>query len=371
MVQQTFNFDVQQFCNYKVAIDSAMDNKITLKIVQDPQFDKYEINNKNKNHVFDYFNGKNDQITIICVSLKSIKLNIYREDIPIEQIYVAEHLRMGFGKVIKESTNLKEYSDPYKPAIFYGVWSKNDLNALVNNKSLKIMIWSGGDINYAQYRQAYVNKIILDNVNKIKTLTKIVHISKSSFISESLNKFDLIHMNIPYIAIDHDLYKPVPKGDSIYVYTSPAMEKYYGSDLYDKIVDKYKNINFIFACCEASTQYMTNTKYKTKYNIKYYNKNDLVNNIYPKCFLALRLTIHDGIANTVQELGLMGIKSVHNGNGPSCLNYKTFEDICEHIDNEIKTIGECDIDLANKVKSYLKLSPDFYNTKFYIKSVFY
>ncbi|XWV24943.1 multiple glycosyltransferase domain containing protein [Tupanvirus deep ocean] len=367
MIRETFDFKVLRFCNYKISVNSVIGNKITLRINQDPHFGNYIINNTSENYVFDYFNGNHDKITITCSSINNIKLNMHREDIPIKQIYIARHLRMGFGEVIKKSTDLQEYNDPYLPVIFYGVWSKEDLNVLIGNKSLKVIIWSGGDINYAPYREKHINDMVINNISEIKKLTKIVHISKSNFISKSLDSFGINHMNIPYITVDYNKFKPVPKGNSIYVYTSPVMTKYYGSDLYEKIVEKYKNINFIFACCEASHQYIMRTGYKSKYNIKYYKKDDLIDNIYPKCFLALRLTVHDGIANTVQELGLMGIKSVHNGNGPSCLNYNTFEDICRHIDNEIKTIGVCDTELANKVKAYLKLSPDFYNTKFYIK----
>lgn len=66
----------------------------------------------------------------------------------------------------------------------------------------------------------------------------------------------------------------------------------------------------------------------------------------------------------MQELGLMGIKSIHNGDSPSCLNYVTFDDICKHIDNEIKTIGSQDIELANSVRQYLTLDPKFFKTSF-------
>ncbi len=81
----------------------------------------------------------------------------------------------------------------------------------------------------------------------------------------------------------------------------------------------------------------------------------------------MRLTLHDGMAGSVQELGLMGIKSVHNGRGPSSLNYKTLEDICCHIDSERKTIGNFDKELANEVRKYLTLDANFYNTEFYQK----
>ena len=177
------------------------------------------------------------------------------------------------------------------------------------------------------------------------------------------------------MTIDINQFEPITKGKSIYVYTSPYMELYYGSNYYDQIVEKYKDINFVFACCKQAYDILLSKKngiskkYLSKYNIKYYEKDILINEIYPQCFVALRLTIHDGMAYTVQELGLMGIKSIHNGDSPSSLNYKNLDDICSHIDNELKTIGTCDSELANKVKKYLTLDKNFYNTCFYKNNI--
>ena len=73
----------------------------------------------------------------------------------------------------------------------------------------------------------------------------------------------------------------------------------------------------------------------------------------------MRLTKHDGTAMSVQELGAMGIKSVFNGRTPSSLPWKTFDDVCNHIDNERKTIGEIDHQLSQKVKNYFNINDDF------------
>jgi hypothetical protein len=58
-------------------------------------------------------------------------------------------------------------------------------------------------------------------------------------------------------------------------------------------------------------------------------------------------------------------KCVHNGRSPSSLNYKTFEDICQHIKTEMKMIGTCDTKLANEVKKYLTINPAIFSTDFY------
>lgn len=365
MIKNCFSFEVTYNCNYGIRFSSEIGNQINFHIMEDNDFGKYIIKHNEELYEMDYFNGNNKTIHFVCESLFLFEIEILEKNIKIEQLYIAEHLRQGFGKQLATSTALINYNDNYKPAIYYGIWSENDLKTLCGNKSLKVIIWSGGDINAEKYRQDYIKKKVLNTVERVKKLTKVVHISKSSFIDKSLEEFGIPYLKIPYIALDPNKYKPVQKGDSIYIYTAPASELYYGSNFYDMVVKKYSNINFIFACCSQSYDGLKSKGGKYKYNINYYERDILINKIYPQCFLALRLTIHDGIANTVQELGLMGIKSVHNGNGPSCLNYETFDDICNHIDNEIKSIGTCDETLANEVRKYLTLPSNFYDTSFY------
>ena len=81
-------------------------------------------------------------------------------------------------------------------------------------------------------------------------------------------------------------------------------------------------------------------KKRTKHKIIEANhttyKPDQLDEIYKSCFLGLRLTKHDGLPNTVLELGLMGRNCIHNGNIPNCLNYNTVEDIIQIINEEYK-----------------------------------
>lgn len=365
MVERAITFAVERFCNYRVEVRSEPNNEIILSVEEDEYFGEFLINDERDGFTFHYFNGDNESITVICTALLNFRLELIPEDIEIEQLHMTEHLRQGFYDRVKNSTALRDYENDYLPAIFFGIWSDEDLNLLRKNKSLKIIIWSGGDINAADYREDYVRERILRNVSEIRALSKVIHVSKSPFIAKSLAEFGIPYIETPFCPIDFDLYKPVKKGNSIYIYTAPSRESYYGFDWYDKVVEKYKDINFIFACCKAGYDFINATGYQSKYDVRYYEEEELIDTVYSQCFLALRLTRHDGIANTVQELGLMGIRSVHNGSSPSSLKYKTLEDLYRHIDNERETIGTCDEVLATEVRRYLTLPPDFYKTGFY------
>jgi hypothetical protein len=365
VVETAITFPVERFCNYRVEVHSELNNEIALSVKEDEHFGEFLINNEGDVFTFHYFNGDNESITVVGKASFCFRLELIPEDLEIEQLYMAEHLRQGFHDRVMNSTALRGYENDYLPAIFYSIWSDEDLNTLRKNKSLKIIVWTGGDINAADYREDFVRERVLRNVSEITKLSKVIHVSRSPFIDKSLKNFGFPYIKTPFCPVDFDLYKPVKKGNSIYIYTAPGMESYYGFDWYDKVVEKYKDINFIFACCKASYDFIKATGYQSKYDVRYYEPEELIDKVYSQCFLALRLTIHDGIANTVQELGLMGIRSVHNGSSPSSLNYKTLEDLYRHIDNERETIGTCDEVLANEVRRYLTLDADFYKTGFY------
>jgi hypothetical protein len=53
--------------------------------------------------------------------------------------------------------------------------------------------------------------------------------------------------------------------------------------------------------------------------------------VYSQCFLNLRLTPHDGCPNTNIEMGLMGRRSIYNGDLPASIPWTSVDDICQNI----------------------------------------
>jgi hypothetical protein len=56
--------------------------------------------------------------------------------------------------------------------------------------------------------------------------------------------------------------------------------------------------------------------------------------VYAQCFVNLRLTPHDGCPNTNIEMGLMGRRSIYNGDLPCSIRWNTVDDICQSIERE-------------------------------------
>lgn len=278
----------------------------------------------------------------------------------VKQIYVSEVLRPAFQEDLLVGHGLVPYHSPDEPAIFYGLMSWSDCLVLAKHTAWKIVVWTGGDINCNNDRAAE-KRAVLKKITMVQSLDKIRHIAISSFIANDLTAFSIPFEQVPFMGIKYELFQPVRKGPCIYLYTDLFSEALYGAELYQRILKDYAHIPIIITCCRVIYDRWLKTHKSLPYpGMRTYDKKELIEDVYPKCFIALRLTSHDGLSGTVQEMGMMGIKSIHNGSSPSCLPYSSYEDICHHIDVEYQSIGSMDQRLSARVKEYLRIDESFF-----------
>ena len=298
-------------------------------------------------------------------------VNLYNKNNVIQYINIASFLSKGFkNPILSNYNNLNEYNLSNNSSFFYGMRYDDEFKVISNKSNLSIVINTGGDIDINN-KSSYNS--IINKINILKNMPNVRFISISSFISNTLKQLNVPYIYLPFMGIDLNKFNPCVKGNSIYIYTNHVKETY-GMDLFLKIIEKYKNINFLLYTHPA--QYDLAVKHNMTYiydklNIKVISNIDELIEVYKKCFLGLRLTKFDGLAATVQELGCMGIKSIHNGSTPSSLNYNDFDDICNLIDNEMKTIGTIDYELSDKVKNFLTIDPIYFNENYYYNNINY
>ena len=234
------------------------------------------------------------------------------------------------------------YSNPSKPTIFYGCYTSSDVNRIKNHRGPKVLIWGGSDI---------MKKNIRLSATRIKNLK---HIAQSSFIVNDLKKLKVPCIYLPFApTIDERMYQPVTKGNCVYVYTNACNQEFYGSSIYRVVMRRMPHIKFILASTHSALSEAKQKKVNCQGILAF--SSSQMPNVYSKCFLGLRLTKHDGISATVQELGMMGIKTIHNGSTPSCINYTNVKDIIEIIEREKENIGSIDHDVAESTKQHLRI----------------
>lgn len=280
----------------------------------------------------------------------------------IKQIYVSQCVEF-FKNFIINKYKIKNYSNKKTPALFLGCYTKRDLNIIKKHRGLKIVIFGGTDIN----QNIIGKKQLKKKFSVLKRLKNIHFISLSDFIANIFQSRKIRHIRMSLCFVDKQMgLYPVVKGSSIYIYGNLLANdgKKYNRLMLYRIIQALPYVHFFVL-------YYHNSFEIPFPNVSFVSTTrDKIIEYYAKCFIGLRLTNFDGNANTVQELGLCGIKCVFNGdrNLPNTIRWNTFDDIMKAIRQEQLNVGTSNPKLAYEVAKYLDdydqrqilLSPTFY-----------
>jgi len=251
----------------------------------------------------------------------------------ITKVHLSKNLAPFFHQRFMKKYGLTEIEPDNltEPMIVLGCYI-NDPERVIKHKGLVIIAWMGGDA--AQLER-----------NKQFNKPNIFHISQSDWITKDLRYSGLNPIELPVCCVDVDNWQPEPLGEKIYLYTSFSSPFKYGIENYNQLIRYFGKDKFIIA------------QYDTFEDVK---------EAYRETKFALRLTPHDGLSETVAELGLMGRICIHNGIIPNSIPYKDFYDIKRVM--KILLNSENDVNfVAKEVKIYLDLinRADWLNTEYY------
>mgnify|MGYP003705965817 CR=1 FL=1 len=248
--------------------------------------DKIQFNNLGILNEALYFNNKYDPLDNSNIFLFNNLLKSYNT-FPCSQLYLSESLK-HLSRIYKKY-NLQPNNNINKPALFFGLYTINDINNLKNHKGDKYVIWGGTDCNI-KFPNRRKN---LELIVKIKIKR---HYAISRDIYKRLKNLGINSILFNFNIVDKNIFKKIDvTGDSIYIYNglNKNNTNLYNEKIYLQIIEKLPEYNYILS---------------NSLNIQ----NDNMIDIYKKCFIGLRLTENDGNANTVQEFKQVGIPIVHN-----------------------------------------------------------
>ncbi len=238
---------------------------------------------------------------------------------------------------------LKPYVDVNAPTFFYSTQCLE--HVILKHKGPAVMIINN-DIRPIQ-----------NNLEWVKNKKDFYFISTSKLISIYLDNLGLNYVEFPWNVSNTKNVQSYPKGKSVYFYGSSKGDNFYGYHILPRLIkDNFPHLNVIYTRYSSSIPPFIN-----------YTK-DQLKEVYKKVFVGVRLTRFDGLSDTVQSLGIRGIKTIWNGGTPSALSYKNEHDIINHIRNEEKTIGFNDTALASKCKEYLNMTNPDYNYVFQLET---
>lgn len=225
---------------------------------------------------------------------------------------------------------LCQYTDPNAPAVFFGCYlpsASQDVRTILNHKGIGLLVWCGTDALQMTAREWYY----------IKKRKNIRHIAIGKYIANDLKKQGISYISLPLFPGQLER-NPCPMGGYVYIYTGKHNRDFYGARILRQL-RKATDWQFI----EGRGQF----------------GRDEMKGVYRRCFVGLRLTKHDGLPNTVIELGLMGRKCVYNGGLPGSIPWSSVGDIVRAINTESKMIGQVNQQQADAMYNYLNIGDEW------------
>ena len=239
----------------------------------------------------------------------------------INQIRFSRNVKF-FTDRMMQKFSLLPYTDTTIPVVMYGIYNVDDFSFYQTHKPAIIVLWRGTDAKILDKEKA---RIILSKKN-------VRHYAGSQIVKQSLTKWG-IRAEIKPITSTSLNIQPELKGDCVYCYicsNNPLMsDKYKYNDL--KKIAGSLPYNFVF-----TTQ-------------RQYNFKDLTD-IYRKCFVGVRLLDHDGMSNSILEMGLMGRRTISNSGLPHTIRWKSITDVIQAINTQYK---------QRKLDDYKTISRDY------------
>jgi hypothetical protein len=259
---------------------------------------------------------------------------------------------IGFREGVAARYGLTHYDDPpvTEPLLLVGVYNDRHRNMVRKHASELIIYWCGTDAQRLAESQRFMESKNMPELQNFwlmmfKSRKHVYHIAPSHWIADDLNGLGLRNVfEVPALLKNHSDITPAPLGDCVYMY-NPG-NKIYNGGIYEEIKSRVP-YEFIES------------------NIITFKRAELIE-AYKRCFVGFRFTEHDGLSETVAEMGLMGRPVVHNGDLPNCVKYNSVEDVIKYLD-ELYNARKSFVynELAEEVKNYLTIDFDWLDTDNY------
>ena len=187
------------------------------------------------------------------------------------QIVISQSVE-GIGRRVRQKFKLNGYVYDKAPTMFYGVYTQNDVNRILNHSGPALVVWCGNDSSRAHL------------VEQVPEEDSITCWAKSESVQERL--FAAGRKNVLVVPISgvEPTVKMLLPGKQVYTYGDGAI---YRGDVIKLLRDQLPPREVIWVPKPTLPQHM-------------------IFRYYERCYAGIRLTKEDGLSNTVLEMTLMG-----------------------------------------------------------------
>lgn len=209
-----------------------------------------------------------------------------------------------FDEIIFKKWNMTMYVNKNAPVMFFGCYSQLAKVAVMNNRSITVIVWSGGDSLRLHEMPDFVDYCKRNE-------HRVFHYAHSWWIQKDLELYGIKYIDKVILPRDLNDFQYSDKvGTKVYHYGSQDRDFAYGSDIVRKIWLQWNNR-------KGYPEFHKTNAHAMKLP-------ELIN-AYKESFVGVRLTEHDNMALSCIELGLMGRPSIFNGNIPGAIPFPVKE----------------------------------------------
>jgi hypothetical protein len=241
---------------------------------------------------------------------------------------------------------LKRYHNRNEPCIFFGCYKHyaRDCEAIVRHRGLAIILWGGSDAQHIHKKRQHMRAL--------RGKKNLWNIAMSDYIANDMRRLGFKYKKIPVCPTRIEKFNPCPNGPYVYVYGSHTRDYDYGMDLIRRVQRRASNLKFVMGYSQPPGHIV-------------YEK---MPEIYKQCFCGLRLTRHDGLSNTVVELGLMGRRCFWNGGSPNAITWdeNNLGALVQKLYVEQELVGKTNMEVADATKVWLDIGDAWLDTDFYV-----
>jgi hypothetical protein len=240
-----------------------------------------------------------------------------------------------FGPAFTARHGLEDYSDRATPALFFGVYHRADLEALRKHEAPAVVLWAGSDA------------LRIDRAFFRARRDRVFHLAQSRSIERDLRRAGLPYRRLNVHGSDLDDLTLEPLGTDVYVYQPRSRAALFAPAVTARVRRAMPGVRFHIVGSHRE-----------------HPREELIA-LYRQCCIGLRLTSHDGCANTVLELGMMGRRCVHNGDQPNAVGWKTPGDVVRAIKTERGKAGRTHRWMPDAIRKHLELPQDWLDVDFW------
>ncbi len=255
----------------------------------------------------------------------------------------------NFADRMYQKFELKPYTNPNEPAIIYGVFRASPL-ILERHKSMAIILWAGTDT--LRLLESYSNETWHSSAQfrSIAEFPNYYHICRSNWLKRDFDELRMQYRFVRVSPVITENFSLAPLGNDVYCYGVEKKPGIYGGEWVERLKRDLPHIRFRGNCLDHET------------HVSY----DQMCDVYKQCFMGLRLTKHDGLPNTVLEMGLMGRRCVYNDDLPGSISYKNYEDVRNAVEQEYTKIHQRgDESVRLQILDMLNITNDWLHTEWY------